>query len=175
MSNKYDSLSYRLEEDIKTYKSKDPAATSTLEILICYPGLHAIWGHRLAHLLWNKDFTLLARILAHIIRGLTGIEIHPAATIGRRLVIDHGMGVVIGQTAVIGDDCTIYHGTTLGGLSLLPGKRHPSVGNNVVIGTGAKVLGNITIGNNVKIGANAVVVKNVPDNMTAVGIPAINR
>lgn len=161
----------RLREDIQSVLDRDPAARSTLEVLCCYPGLHAIWFHRLANRLWRSDFHFLGRFISHLGRFLTGIEIHPGATIGRRLFIDHGMGVVIGETAEIGDDVTIYHGVTLGGVSLEKKKRHPTVENNAVIGSGAKVLGPFTVGEGAKIGSNSVVVKEVPANATVVGIP----
>lgn len=161
-----------LKEDISIVFDRDPAARTHFEILTTYPGVHALIMHRISHWLWNKRFYWLGRMLSHIGRWLTGIEIHPGATIGRRVFIDHGMGVVIGETAVIGDDCTLYHGVTLGGTSWNKGKRHPTLETGVVIGAGAKVLGPITIGKNAKIGSNAVVVKDVPENATAVGIPA---
>jgi serine O-acetyltransferase len=161
----------RLREDINTVFERDPAARSILEVLLCYPGLHAIWFHRLAHWLWNRNFKLLARIISHFSRWLTGIEIHPGAKIGRRFFIDHGMGVVIGETTEIGNDVTLYHQVTLGGTSTKKGKRHPTIGNNVVIGAGAKVLGPVKVGDNCKIGANSVVIKDVPPNSTVVGIP----
>ena len=151
---------------------RDPAARNTWEVITCYPGFHALLIHRLAHGLWNAGFKWLARFASHCGRWMTGIEIHPGATIGRRFFIDHGMGVVIGETAEIGDDCTLYHGVTLGGTSWNKGKRHPTLGNGVVIGAGAKVLGPITIGAHAKIGSNAVVVKDVPPGATAIGIPA---
>ncbi|OYY50631.1 MAG: serine O-acetyltransferase [Methylophilales bacterium 28-44-11] len=161
-----------LKEDISIVFDRDPAARTHFEILTTYPGVHALIMHRFSHWLWNQRFFWLGRMFSHIGRWLTGIEIHPGATIGRRVFIDHGMGVVIGETAVIGDDCTLYHGVTLGGTSWNKGKRHPTLETGVVIGAGAKVLGPITIGKNAKIGSNAVVVKDVPDNATAVGIPA---
>jgi serine O-acetyltransferase len=161
----------RLKEDIETVFERDPAARSLIEVLLCYPGLHAIWFHRVAHWLWNHNLKLLARIVSHISRWLTGIEIHPGAKIGRRFFIDHGMGVVIGETTEIGNDVTLYHQVTLGGTSTKKGKRHPTIGNNVVIGAGAKVLGPVKVGDNCKIGANSVVVKDVPPNSTVVGIP----
>jgi len=161
----------RLKEDIETVFERDPAARSLIEVLLCYPGLHAIWLHRIAHWLWNHNLKLLARIVSHISRWLTGIEIHPGAKIGRRFFIDHGMGVVIGETTEIGNDVTLYHQVTLGGTSARKGKRHPTIGNNVVIGAGAKVLGPVKVGDNCKIGANSVVVKDVPPNSTVVGIP----
>jgi serine O-acetyltransferase len=161
-----------LKEDISIVFDRDPAARTHFEILTTYPGVHALIMHRFSHWLWNKRFFWLGRMFSHIGRWFTGIEIHPGATIGRRVFIDHGMGVVIGETAVIGDDCTLYHGVTLGGTSWNKGKRHPTLETGVVIGAGAKVLGPITIGKNAKIGSNAVVVKDVPENATAVGIPA---
>jgi serine O-acetyltransferase len=161
-----------IREDINSVFARDPAARTTFEVLTCYPGLHARIFHRMAHSLWRADFKWLARFLSHIGRGLTGIEIHPGATIGRRFFIDHGMGVVIGETAEIGDDVTLYHGVTLGGTSWKEGKRHPTLGNGVVVGAGAKILGPIHIGDNAKIGSNAVVVKEVPAGATAAGIPA---
>ncbi len=160
-----------IRRDIQSVFERDPAARRALEILLCYPGLHAIWGHRVSHWLWQHDFPLLARWVSQLMRGLTGIEIHPGATIGPGFFIDHGMGVVIGETAEIGTDVTLYHGVTLGGTSLQKGKRHPTLGNNVVVGTGAKVLGAIFVGENSRIGANAVVVKNVPPNSVVIGVP----
>ena len=160
-----------LREDIDTVLSKDPAARSRLEVVLCYPGFHSVLFYRVSHWLWTRKWLLLGRFVSHLGRLLTGIEIHPGATIGRRFFIDHGMGVVIGETAEIGDDVTLYQGVTLGGTSLHHGKRHPTLGNRVVIGTGAKVLGNIRIGDNVKIGAGSVVVHPVPDNSTVVGVP----
>jgi serine O-acetyltransferase len=160
-----------IQEQIDTIFREDPAATSTLEVLICYPGLHAILLHRLAHSFYKLGLRLLARMVSQIARMLTGIEIHPGATIGRRFFIDHGMGVVIGETAIIGDDVILYQGVTLGGTGKERGKRHPTIGSHVVVGTGAKVLGNITLGNNVKVGAGSVVVHSVPDDSTVVGIP----
>lgn len=161
-----------IKEDIDNVFKKDPAARSVIEVVLCYPGLHCIWIHRIAHYLWNKKFYLLARLLSHISRFITGIEIHPGAKIGRRFFIDHGMGVVIGETAEIGDDVLIYQGVVLGGVSLNKGKRHPTVGNNVVIGAGAIVLGNIKIGDNSRIGAGSVVLKDVPPDTTVFGIEA---
>lgn len=161
-----------IREDISVVFERDPAARTHWEIITTYPGVHALLIHRLSHWIWRKRFFWIARFISHIGRWLTGIEIHPGATIGRRVFIDHGMGVVIGETAVIGDDCTLYHGVTLGGTSWNKGKRHPTLEQGVVIGAGAKVLGPITIGKGAKIGSNAVVVKDVPDNATAVGIPA---
>ena len=160
-----------IREQIDVIFREDPAATSILEVLICYPGLHAILLHRLAHWLYKIRLRLVARITSQIARMITGIEIHPGATIGKRFFIDHGMGVVVGETTVIGDDVILYQGVTLGGTGKERGKRHPTLGNRVVVGTGAKVLGNITLGNNVKIGAGSVVVHSVPDDSTVVGIP----
>jgi serine O-acetyltransferase len=162
----------RLKEEISVVFERDPAARSMFEVVTTYPGFHAIVMHRLSHRLWGMGLKWLARFLSHITRWLTGIEIHPGATIGRRFFIDHGMGVVIGETAEIGDDCTLYHGVTLGGTSWHKGKRHPTLMSGVVVGAGAKILGPITIGREAKIGSNAVVVKDVPDGATAVGIPA---
>jgi len=161
-----------IKEDISVVFERDPAARTHWEIITTYPGVHALIIHRLSHWVWSKRFFWIARFISHIGRWLTGIEIHPGATIGRRVFIDHGMGVVIGETAVIGDDCTLYHGVTLGGTSWNKGKRHPTLEQGVVIGAGAKVLGPIIIGKGAKIGSNAVVVKDVPENATAVGIPA---
>lgn len=161
----------RLREDIRTVFDKDPAARSVLEVLTSYPGLHAIWGHRLAHWLWRHRAFFLARLLSHLIRWLTGVEIHPGATIGRRFFIDHGMGIVIGETAEIGDDVLMYKGVVLGGVSLERAKRHPTVRSGVVIGSNAVVLGPIEIGENAKIGSGAVVVKPVPPYATVVGVP----
>ena len=158
-------------EDLRVVFDRDPAARNTFEILTAYPGVHALVFHRLAHATWNLGAKWLARIIAHLARWLTGIEIHPAAQIGRRFFIDHGMGVVIGETAVIGDDCTLYHGVTLGGTSWQKGKRHPTLRDGVVVGAGAKVLGPIEIGEGARIGSNAVVVKSVPPNSTVVGVP----
>lgn len=160
-----------LKEDIQTVFAKDPAARSVAEVIFCYPGLHALWLHRLAHFLWCHGLKFLARFLSHINRFLTGIEIHPGAKIGKRFFIDHGSGVVIGETAEIGDDVLMYQGVVLGGTTLKRGKRHPTVGNNVVIGTGAVALGPITIGNGARIGSGSVVVKSVPPGATVVGIP----
>lgn len=160
-----------IREDIQSVLDRDPAARNTLEVLFCYPGLHAIWVHRLSHHLWKSGFKLLARWISQIMRGITGIEIHPGATIGKNFFIDHGMGVVIGETAEVGDDVTLYHGVTLGGTSLLKIKRHPTIEDHVVIGAGAKVLGAITIGANSRVGANAVVVKSAPPNSVIVGVP----
>ncbi len=163
----------RLREDIAVVFERDPAARTRWEVLTCYPGLHAlVWHRTVSNRLWRAGWRWLARWLAHWGRWLTGIEIHPGATIGRRVFIDHGMGVVIGETAEIGDDCTLYHGVTLGGTSWNEGKRHPTLGKGVVIGAGAKVLGPILVGDGAKIGSNAVVVRDVPAGATAVGIPA---
>ncbi|HSG52410.1 MAG TPA: serine O-acetyltransferase [Rheinheimera sp.] len=160
-----------IREDIKSVFERDPAARSSFEVLTNYPGLHAIWWHRLSHKLWRANWKWLARFLSTIARWLTGVEIHPGAKIGRRFFIDHGMGVVIGETAEIGDDVTLYHGVTLGGTSWNPGKRHPTLANGVVIGAGAKVLGPLMVGENARIGSNAVVVKDVPAGATVIGIP----
>ena len=162
----------RLREDIAVVFERDPAARTTWEVLTCYPGLHAIILHRMSHALWNAGLKWLGRFVSHLARWLTGIEIHPGATIGRRFFIDHGMGVVIGETSELGDDCTLYHGVTLGGTTWNKGKRHPTLASNVVVGAGAKILGPITVGAGAKVGSNAVVVKDVPPGATAVGIPA---
>jgi serine O-acetyltransferase len=162
----------KLKEDLSIVFERDPAARSYLEILTTYPGVHAILFHRIAHRIWKIKLFWLGRLISHISRLLTGIEIHPGAIIGSRFFIDHGMGVVIGETSVVGDDCTIYHGVTLGGTSWKQGKRHPTLENKVVVGAGAKILGPITIGSGAKIGSNAVVVKDIPKNVVAVGIPA---
>lgn len=159
------------KEDMKMAFARDPAARSTLEILFCYPGLHALWFHRLAHFLWCHRFHFLARFLSHISRFLTGVEIHPAAQLGRRLFIDHGAGVVIGETAEIGDDVLMYQGVVLGGTTLEKRKRHPTIGNNVVIGAAAILLGPITVGDGARIGANSVVVNSVPPRSVVVGVP----
>ncbi len=160
-----------LREDIRTVFAKDPAARSTLEVLTCYPGLHALWLHRAAHFLWRHKLRLLARILSHISRFLTGIEIHPGAKIGRRFFIDHGAGVVIGETSEIGDDVLFYQGVVLGGTTLEKKKRHATIGDNVEMGTGAVALGAITIGDGARIGSGSVVIKSVPPGATVVGIP----
>jgi serine O-acetyltransferase len=160
-----------VHEDIKSVLERDPAARHWLEVVLFYPGLHAVWMHRIAHRLWRGRLWLLARGVAHFARWLTGIEIHPAACLGPRLFIDHGMGVVIGETAEVGADVTIYHGVLLGGVSLSRGKRHPTICNNVVIGAGAKVLGAITVGDHSRIGANAVVLKDVEPEKVVVGVP----
>ncbi|MGA9867593.1 MAG: serine O-acetyltransferase [Acetobacteraceae bacterium] len=162
-----------IRELVQAYRERDPAARSTVEVVFCYPGLHAILWHRISHALWNRRLLFLARLSSHFARWLTGIEIHPAAKLGRRLVIDHGMGVVIGETAEVGDDCHLYHQVTLGVARRAGGgKRHPTLGNGVIIGAGAKVLGPITIGDNARVGSNAVVVDPVPADTTVVGIPA---
>ena len=160
-----------LREDIHTVFDKDPAARGLLEVLCCYPGLHALWLHRIAHFLWRGKLYFLARLLSHTNRFLTSIEIHPGAKIGRRFFIDHGAGVVIGETSEIGDDVLMYQGVVLGGTTLKKGKRHPTIGNNVIIGTGAVALGDITIGEGARIGSGSVVVKSVPPGSTVVGIP----
>ena len=162
----------KLKEDLSIVFERDPAARSYLEILTTYPGVHAILFHRIAHRLWKIKLFWVGRLISHISRFLTGIEIHPGAIIGSRFFIDHGMGVVIGETSVIGDDCNIYHGVTLGGTSWKQGKRHPTLENKVVVGAGAKILGPITICSGAKIGSNAVVIKDIPKNVVAVGIPA---
>ncbi len=162
----------RLRDDIDSIFERDPAARNTWEVITCYPGFHALLFHRVAHWLWNARLRWFGRLVSHMGRFFTGIEIHPGATIGRRVFIDHGMGVVVGETAEIGDECTLYHGVTLGGTSWNKGKRHPTLGRGVVIGAGAKVLGPIVIGDGARIGSNAVVVKDVPPGATAVGIPA---
>jgi serine O-acetyltransferase len=165
------SLLDSIKNDIHSVFERDPAARTTLEIVLTYPGLHALWGYRLSHWLWKHDFKFLGRVFSQLVRGLTGIEIHPGAIIGQGFFIDHGMGVVIGETAEIGHNVTLYHGVTLGGVSLEKGKRHPTLDDNVVVGAGAKILGAITIGESSRIGANAVVVKNVPANSVVVGVP----
>lgn len=162
----------RIIEEIKSIFERDPAARSAPEVILCYPGFQAVLIYRLSNIMWKAKLKLIARITANFGRIITGIEIHPAAKIGKKLFIDHGIGVVIGETAVIGDGCTLYHGVTLGGVSWEKGKRHPTLGDEVVIGAGAKVLGPITIGNGSKIGSNAVVLEDVPDRTTVVGIPA---
>ena len=160
------------KEFLNIYKKKDPASRSYLEILICYPGLHAVFFHRISNFFWELNLKLIARIMSNISRFLTGIEIHPAVKIGKNLFIDHGMGIVIGETTIIGDNVSIYQGVTLGGTKWEKKKRHPTINDNVVIGAGAKVLGPILVGKNSKIGANSVVTKNVPSNSTVIGIPA---
>lgn len=161
----------RVREDIASTFHRDPAARNSLEVLLTYPGLHAVISHRMAHWLWQRNLKLLARWQSMVARWVTGIEIHPAAEIGRRFFIDHGMGVVIGETAVIGDDCTLYHGVTLGGTSWEQGKRHPTLNNNVVVGAGAKLLGGFVVEEGARVGSNAVVTKHVPAGATVVGIP----
>ncbi len=160
-----------LREDINSVFDRDPAARSALEIVLCYPGLHALWIYRIAHWFWGNEFFLLGRFISHIGRFLTGVEIHPGAKIGSKFFIDHGMGVVIGETAEIGDNVTLYHGVTLGGVTWDKVKRHPTLDDNVVIGSGAKILGPFTVGKGAKVGSNSVVVKEVPENATVVGIP----
>ena len=162
---------HRMKNDIRVVFQRDPAARSIIEVLICYPGIHALLGHRFSHWLWVHGFRLSARFFSHLARFFTGIEIHPGARIGQGFFIDHGMGVVIGETTEIGNNVTIYHGVTLGGTSWNRGKRHPTLHDNVVIGAGAQVLGPITIGYNARVGSNAVVVKDVPSNTTVVGVP----
>ena len=163
----------RLREDLECILARDPAARSRWEVMTCYPGLHALWMHRFAHVFWQANLRWLARFLSNLSRFLTGIEIHPGAVIGRRVFIDHGMGLVIGETAEVGDDCTIYQGVTLGGTSLARGtKRHPTLGRGVIVSAGAKVLGGFTVGDGARVGSNAVLLKEVPPGATAVGIPA---
>jgi serine O-acetyltransferase len=164
-------LGQSIREYIASVFERDPAAKSWIEVLLCYPGLHALWAHRVNHWLWTHRLRLLARFLSQVARLLTGIEIHPGAQIGRRFFIDHGMAVVIGETTIIGDDVTLYQGVTLGGTGKEKGKRHPTLRNNVVVGGGAKILGNITIGENCRVGAGSVVLNDVPDNSTIVGVP----
>ncbi|MFF3064455.1 serine O-acetyltransferase EpsC [Oerskovia sp. NPDC057915] len=165
-----------LREDLEAARHRDPAARSGLEVALVYPGLHAVWTYRLTHRMWREPaLRLPARVLAQIARAATGVEIHPGAKIGRRLFIDHGMGVVIGETAVVGDDVLLFHGSTLGGRSMKRGKRHPTLGDRVVVGAGAKILGPVWVGDDVQVGANAVVVKDVPAGSVAVGVPARNR
>lgn len=162
----------QMREDIASVFERDPAARSTWEVLTCYPGLHAVWLHRIAHWFWGAGLKWVGRLVSHLARWFTGIEIHPAVVVGRRVFIDHGMGVVIGETAEIGDDCTIYQGVTLGGTSLYRGaKRHPTLGKRVVVSAGAKVLGGFTVGDDAKVGSNAVVLKEVPPGATVVGVP----
>jgi serine O-acetyltransferase len=170
-SPEHASMADTLRSDVAAVFDRDPAARTFLEVLVCYPGLHAVWGYRLAHWLWIHNFKLLGRWLSQMVRGLTGIEIHPGAKIGRGFFIDHGMGVVIGETTEIGENVTLYHGVTLGGVNLQKGKRHPTLEDDVVVGAGAKVLGAITIGAGSRVGANAVVVKPVPSNSVVVGVP----
>ncbi|GIG35785.1 serine acetyltransferase [Cellulomonas pakistanensis] len=165
-----------LREDLEAAQRRDPAARSRVEVALAYPGLHAVWVHRLAHRMWREPaLRLPARLLSQLSRAATGVEIHPGATIGRRLFIDHGMGVVVGETAVVGDDVVLFHGATLGGKTMKRGKRHPTVGNDVVVGAGAKVLGPVWIGDGAQVGANAVVLKDVPAGAVAVGVPATIR
>ena len=164
-----------LYEDAKNIVKKDPACRNLIEAIILYPGFHAILFHRIAHFLYRKKLFFLSRFISQISRHITGIEIHPGAVIGRRLFIDHGMGIVIGETTTIGDDCTIYHNSTLGGTGKDKNKRHPNLGNNVMVGSGAKVLGPIKIGNNVKIGATSVVLRDIPSNVTVAGVPRSNK
>lgn len=166
------SILERIKEDIQTVFERDPAARSTLEVILCYPGLHAIWLHRISHGLWTRGHRIMGRLLSHINRWLTGVEIHPGARIGRRCFIDHGMGVVIGETAEVGDDCLLYQGVVLGGTSRQKGKRHPTLEDKVVVGAGAVVLGPIKIGHGARVGAGSVVVRSVPPETTVVGIPA---
>ena len=162
-----------LREDLEAARNRDPSARSLVEIALGYPGVHAIWFHRLSHRMWREPrLRLLARLLSQTVRAVTGVEIHPGAQLGRRLFIDHGMGVVIGETAVVGDDVLLFHGVTLGGRSMRRGKRHPTLGDNVTVGAGAKVLGPVQIGSGAQIGANAVVITDVPPDYVAVGIPA---
>ncbi|MBU4335712.1 MAG: serine O-acetyltransferase [Actinobacteria bacterium] len=165
-----------LLEDLQAAVAHDPAARTRIEVALAYPGVHALWGYRAAHVLWNGPGTKLpARLLSQAVRFLTGVEIHPGAQLGRRLFIDHGMGVVIGETAQVGDDCVIFHGATLGGTSMRHGKRHPTLGDGVVVGAGAKVLGPVWVGDGARIGANAVVIRDVPAGAAAVGVPATIR
>lgn len=161
----------RLKEDIQVIKERDPAAKNYVEVLLCYPGLHAIWFHRIAHFLYRRKWYTTARLLSHFSRWLTGIEIHPGAQIGRRVFIDHGMGIVIGETSEIGDDCLLYKGVVLGGTTLEKKKRHPTLGNRVIVGSNATILGAITIGDGARIGSGSVVVKPVPPGATVVGVP----
>jgi serine O-acetyltransferase len=160
-----------VREDVATVFESDPAARSYLEVLLCYPGLHAVWFYRANHWLWTCNLRLVARWLSQVARLFTGIEIHPGAQIGRRIFIDHGMAVVIGETSIVGDGVVMYQGVTLGGTGKEKGKRHPTIGNDVIIGSGAKVLGNITVGNNCRVGAGSVVLRSIPDNSTIVGVP----
>jgi serine O-acetyltransferase len=161
-----------MREDVANVLEHDPAAKSRLEVFLCYSGLHAVWSYRINHWLWNHRLFLIGRWMSQVARWLTGIEIHPGAEIGRRLFIDHGMGVVIGETAIVGDDVTLYQGVTLGGTGKEHGKRHPTIENNVVVGGGAKILGNIIVGKNCRVGAGSVVTRSVPDDSTVVGVPA---
>ena len=161
----------QIREDIRAVFDRDPAAKNTIEVILCYPGLHAIWAHRISHYLYERQFFVLARLVSHIARFLTGIEIHPGAKFGKGFFIDHGMGTVIGETAEIGRNVTVYQGVTLGGTGKEKGKRHPTIGDNVVVATGAKILGSFTVGNDSKIGAGSVVLSEVPPHSTVVGIP----
>jgi serine O-acetyltransferase len=162
-----------LREDLEAARHRDPAARSLFEVAVAYPGVHAVWGYRIAHAMWREPaLRLPARLLSQVVRAITGIEIHPGARIGRRLFIDHGMGVVVGETAEVGDDVLLFHGSTLGGKSMRHGKRHPTLGDRVVIGAGAKVLGPVWIGDDAQVGANAVVIHDVPNGAIAVGVPA---
>ena len=170
--NKIIRIYKNIYEDAKNIKEKDPAVRNILEVILLYQGFHILIYHRIAHLLYKHNLLFIARLISQLGRFITGIEIHPGAKIGKRLFIDHGIGIVIGETAEIGDDCTIYHGATLGGTGKDKNKRHPTIGNNVMVGCGAKILGPITIGNNVKIGAGSIVLKTVEDNVTVVGVPA---
>ena len=172
MHNSQRSLLDLAREDLATARKRDPAARSSLEVALLYPGVHALWAHRAAHKLWPKGHRFAARALSPAARNFTGIEIHPAATIGERFFIDPGMGVVIGETAEVGHDVLLFHGVTLGGVSMSPGKRHPTIGNNVLVSTGAKVLGPFKVGDGARIAANAVVLKEIPEKATAVGVPA---
>lgn len=166
------SLLQSIREDVRCVFERDPAATSRAMVLLCYPGLHAVWAHRINHWLWTRDMKFLARVASQITRFWTGVEIHPGARLGRRLFIDHGMGVVIGETAIVGDDVTLYQGVTLGGTGKEHGKRHPTLRNGVFVGNNANILGNITIGENSRVGAGSVVVRDVPPDSTVVGVPA---
>src|SRR6476469_5421565 len=165
------SLLGSIREDVRCVFERDPAATSRAMVLLCYPGLHAVWAHRINHWLWSRKMRFLARAMSQITRFWTGVEIHPGARLGRRLFIDHGMGVVIGETAIVGDDVLLFHGVTLGGRSMRKGKRHPTLGDHVTVGAGAKILGPVSIGSDAQIGANAVVISDVPADHLAVGIP----
>ena len=172
MTDKRRSFIDQAREDLATARRRDPAARSSLEVALLYPGVHALWAYRAANRLWRSGHRFAARLVSQTARNVTGIEIHPAARIGDRFFIDHGMGVVIGETAEGGDDVLMFHGVTLGGVSMSPGKRHPTIGNNVQIGAGAKVLGPVVVSDGAKIGANAVLVKNVPEGHVAVGVPS---
>jgi serine O-acetyltransferase len=162
----------RLREDIETVRRSDPAARNAFEILTCYPGLHAVWFHRVAHWFYRRRWYTVARLVSHLGRWLTGVEIHPGASLGRRVFIDHGMGIVVGETAVVGDECILYKGVVLGGTTLEKGKRHPTLGRNVVVGSNACLLGNILVGDHVRVGSNSVVIRDVPAGSTVVGVPA---